>query len=114
MELLHLFDAVERLYLSKEFASRTMPALLESVGEDGVTKLLLPALRELFIENLPLSRPVQETIGQFVAARELSAADHPITVSEWDRKYKYGRTVPAGAVDASSRAAQPESAFFVR
>ena len=70
------------LYISQEFAPRIGPVLQELAGE-GVTEVL-PALRTLFLEGLPPSGPVLETIGQFVAARKL--AGHPISVSPWERK----------------------------
>ena len=80
MELLHSFTAVKGLYIYQYFAPLIAPALQELVGE-GVTEVL-PALRTLFLDKTLPSRPVQEGIGQFVAARQL--AGHPITVSPWE------------------------------
>jgi hypothetical protein len=37
----------------------------------------------VFFEKPLLSGPVQEAIGEFVAAQEF--ADHPITISPWNR-----------------------------
>ena len=82
LELLHPFSSVTGLYISQEFAPRIGPVLQELAGE-GVTEVL-PALRTLFLEDLPPSGPVLETIGQFVAARKL--AGHPVSVSPWERK----------------------------
>ena len=82
LELLHPFTAVKDLYISQEFTPRIAPALQELVGE-RVTEVL-PALQTLFLEEPLPSGPVQETIGQFVAARQL--AGHPIAVSRWERK----------------------------
>jgi hypothetical protein len=79
LELFHPFTGVKDLYISSEFAPRIAPALQEFVGERATE--VLPALETLFLETLP-SGPVQDTIGQFVAARQLS--DHPIAVSRWD------------------------------
>ena len=80
MELLHSFTAVKGLYIYQYFAPLIAPALQELVGE-GVTEVL-PALRTFFLEKTLPSRPVQEGIRQFVAARQL--AGHPITVSPWE------------------------------
>ena len=63
----------------QEFARCIAPALQELVGE-RVTEVL-PALESLFLEDLQPSGPVQEAIGQFVAARQLLG--HPVAVSRW-------------------------------
>jgi hypothetical protein len=82
LELFRPFTAVKDLYVSSEFTPRIAPALQELIGE-RVTEVL-PALQTLFLgEPLP-SGPVQEAIGQFVAARHL--ANHPIVVSVWKRE----------------------------
>jgi hypothetical protein len=80
--LFHSFTVVKDLYISQEYVPRVALALQELVGE-RVTEVL-PALQNLFLEEPLPSGPVQETIGQFVAAREL--AGHPVTVSHWNRK----------------------------
>jgi hypothetical protein len=77
LELLHPFTAVKDLHISPTFLPRIVPALQELVGE-RVTEVL-PALRTLFLDEPLASRPVQEIIEQFVAARQL--ASHPIAVS---------------------------------
>jgi hypothetical protein len=80
LELLHPFTAVKDLHMSQEFVPRITAALRELVAGESVSEVL-PALRSVFLEEpLPLG-PVQEAIGQFVAARQL--AGHPITVSHW-------------------------------
>ena len=79
LELLHPFTAVKNLYLSKEFAPRIAPTLQELVGQRATETL--PDLQSLFVEDLPPSGPVQEDIGKFVAARQVS--DHPIAISPW-------------------------------
>ena len=84
LEVLHPFTAVKGLYISREFMPSITPALQELVGE-RVTEVL-PALQTLFLEE-PLSSesgPVQETIGQFVAARQL--AGRPTAISCWEGK----------------------------
>ena len=66
LELFHFFSAVKNLYISRYFAPYIARALQELVGE-RVTEVL-PALQTLFLEESPL----QEAIGQFVAARQLT------------------------------------------
>ena len=80
LELFHPFTAVKSLYISQDFATHIAPALQELIGE-SVTEAL-PALQNLFLEETRHSGPIQEGIGQFVAARQL--AGHPITVSRWE------------------------------
>ena len=87
MDLLRPFTTVEDLYLSQKCSTYIAPALCGSVGE-GMTEVL-PALRIIFLERLssPDSRrqpPVEETIRQFVAARQLSS--YYIAISYWDGK----------------------------
>ena len=81
LELLHPFLAVENLHLCKEFAPRIVTALQELAA--GRMTEVLPTLQNIFLEELRPSGPVQEGIGKFVSARELSG--HPITVSHWER-----------------------------
>ena len=78
LELLHRLTAVKVLRISREFAPRIAPTLQELIG--GRVTEVLPALRTLFLEGT-LPSDVQETIDQFVAAREL--AGRPIGVSRW-------------------------------
>ena len=83
-ELLRPFTAVKNLYLCKEFAPRIAPALEELI--EGRTTTILPNLQNIFLEGLQPSGDsglVQEGIGKFVAARQLSG--HPTTVSLWER-----------------------------
>jgi len=77
LELLHPFMAAKHLYLSKEFAPGIAAALQELVGE-RVTEVL-PALQSLHLA-LEWNRPqhVQDVVGQFLAARQLSG--HPIAI----------------------------------
>jgi hypothetical protein len=77
LELLGPFTTVKTLYLSREFAPRIAPALQELVG--GRATEVLPALRSLILEQFHSSRPVQEAIEKFFAARQLSG--HPIAIS---------------------------------
>ena len=81
LELFLPFTAVKNLYLSKEFAPGIATTLQELVG--GRIAVVLPRLQNIFVEGLEHSGPIQENIGQFVAARQLS--DHPIDISVWDK-----------------------------
>jgi hypothetical protein len=73
---------VKGLYISQEFAPLIVPAVQELVGE-RVTEVL-PSLQTLFLEETHASGPFQETIGNFVSARQHTK--HPIVVSRWERK----------------------------
>ena len=76
LELLHLFSAVKNLYLCKKFAPHIVPALQELVG--GRATEMLPTLQNIFLEA---SGPVQDSIEQFVATRQVAS---PIAVSHWE------------------------------
>ena len=67
LELLHPFTSVESLYLSEGFAPHIVPALQELVW--GRMAEVLPALRNIFLEGLEPTGPVQKAIEQFVSAR---------------------------------------------
>jgi hypothetical protein len=86
LEFFHPFTAVKNLYVSKKFVRCIAPALQELVGE-RVT-YVLPALENIFLGELLPSGPVQEAIGQFVAARQLLG--HPVTVSHWNGRIRRG------------------------
>ncbi len=81
LELLHPFSSVKSLHLSPKYAPHIAPALQELVG--GRATEVLPALRNLLLEELHTSGSTQEAIEKFDAARRLSG--HPITVSYCDR-----------------------------
>jgi len=80
LDLLRPFTVVKSVYFSWQIASRIVAALQDLIGE-RVTSVL-PALESLLVERLNQSGPVQEAIGQFVAARQL--ASRPIAVTHWD------------------------------
>jgi hypothetical protein len=80
LEMFHLFPGVRNLYVSKKVAKHIALALQELIGDR--TTDVLPILQNIFSEVQP-SGPIQEGIGKFVAARQLSG--HPITVSLWER-----------------------------
>lgn len=81
MEILRPFTAVKNLSICKEYARRIAPALQDLVGE-RVT-YLLPALKNLRLDELEPTGRTQKAIKQFVAARRLLG--HPVAVSYWDR-----------------------------
>jgi hypothetical protein len=81
LELLHQFNTVKNLYLSKKFRPRIVAALQDLVGSR--TTEVLPILQNIFLEELEPAGHAQEDIRRFVAARQLSG--HTITVSHWER-----------------------------
>lgn len=74
---------MKSLFLPEGFAPGIAPALQEFVGDRSAE--VLPALKNIFLEELGSSGLVQEGIGQFVAARQV--AGHPIAIIPWT-KYK--------------------------
>ena len=78
LELLHPFTAVKHLYVHPTLMPSIVPALQELVGERATE--VLPMLQALFLGKFP-SKPVQQAIEMFVAARNF--AGHPIAVSRW-------------------------------
>jgi hypothetical protein len=78
LEIFQLFTAVKHLAAGEGSEQWIALALQELVGE-RVTDVL-PALESLSLEGLKSSGPIQEAIGKFVAARELSG--HPVAV-DW-------------------------------
>ena len=81
LELLHSFTAVKHLYISPKSTPGIATALQGLVAET-VTEVL-PAMQTVFLETLP-SKPIQEAIEKFAAARQLFS--HPITVSRCGRE----------------------------
>ena len=84
LELLRSFSAVKNLYLSKELAPCVVPTLQDLVGSR--TTEAFPTLENIFLEEPQESGPVQESIGKFVATRQV--ASQPVAVSRWDRGSK--------------------------
>ena len=84
LQLFLPYTAVKNLYLSKEFWPGVAAALQEFVGA-RITEVL-PSLQNIFVEELQPSGPMQDIIGQFVAARQLSG--HPIAISDWHDDFK--------------------------
>ncbi|SRR5713101_4798067 len=81
LQLFLPFTAVKNLYLSEEFAPGIAAALQELVGS-RITEVL-PSVQNIFVEALESLGPLQENIGRFVAARQLS--DRPIAISVWNK-----------------------------
>jgi hypothetical protein len=75
LELLRPFATVKNLHLTKQVGLCVMSALKELAAE------VLPVLQNIFLEELQPSGPLQEAIGQFIAALELSG--HTVTVHHW-------------------------------
>ena len=80
LDLFHPFAGLEDLHIGRGLVLHYALALRELAGE-RVTEVL-PALQNLFIEGLEPSGPIQEALGRFVAARQLSGL--PVTVHSWD------------------------------
>jgi hypothetical protein len=76
LDLLRPYINVKDLQLSKKVAPCVAPALQEITGER--VKEVLPALQNLSLHDFKASRPVEEAIMQFVAARQFSG--HPVTI----------------------------------
>jgi hypothetical protein len=78
LEVFHPFTAVKNLYVSKEIAQ-----CIASVLQNRERAMyVLPALENILLQELRPSRPIQEAIGQFVAARQLLG--RPVAVSHWN------------------------------
>jgi hypothetical protein len=80
LELLLPFTVMKNLYLSKQFAPRIAPALQELTR--GRTEVL-PTLQNIFLEGFQPSEPVDESIAQFISARQLT--NRPVAISVWER-----------------------------
>ena len=81
LEILQAFIALRNIYLSKEVARHIVPFLQQLVGDR--TREVLINLQNNFLEELEPSGPVQEGIGKFAAARQLSG--YLIAVSLWEK-----------------------------
>ena len=79
LDFFHPFSAVENIHFSVSFAPRIALALRELGG----TTEVLPTLKNIFLEELQPSEPVQEAIGRFVANRQLLG--RPVAVFDWNR-----------------------------
>ncbi|KAI9458972.1 hypothetical protein F5148DRAFT_1287275 [Russula earlei] len=79
LELLDPFATVKDLYLSKGVALRLEHALQELDWERVAE--VLPALQNIFVEDLEPSGLDQADLGKLVAARQLSS--HPVAIHRW-------------------------------
>lgn len=88
LELLDPFRNVKSLYLSEGIVPRIAPAIQKLV--EGRVAGILPGLDSLFLEDSHpsgpidesyISKPVQEAIGMFIAARQLSK--HTTNSCDW-------------------------------
>jgi hypothetical protein len=82
LDLLRPFTGLKDLHVGEGLTQHYALALQELAGQ-RVTEVL-PALQNLFIEKLELSRLIQQILGQFVAARQLLGL--PVAVHNWDRQ----------------------------
>ena len=80
LHFVRLCTAVEDMYMTQGLAVCVAPVLQGLTGE-RVTEVL-PVLRTIFVERLDSLGPVQEALGQFVAARQLLSG-HPVDVQCW-------------------------------
>ena len=80
LEVFRPFTGVKGLYVSSELMPHVAAALQELAAGSGTE--MLPALQTLFLKEPPSSGPIQENIGKFIAARQLSG--HPVVVSRWE------------------------------
>jgi hypothetical protein len=76
LELFHPFVAVHNLHISKQLVPFVAAALQELTGER--TMEVLPELVNLFLQELPPSGSVQDTVRSFTSARQLSG--HPVAI----------------------------------
>jgi len=79
LELLQPFVAVKDLYLCKELALRLPRAMQKLTDESSIE--VLPALQRIFVQEDQTSGTVEEAIGPFIAARQLSG--HAVAVHRW-------------------------------
>jgi hypothetical protein len=82
LELLYPFFAVKDLVLSEKLVQLIVPAL-QDLTEERVIEVL-PALQNLVLQGPEASGPVEDVIGRFIAARQLSG--HLVTVHHQERR----------------------------
>jgi hypothetical protein len=81
LELLHPFATVKDLYLSKEVALH-VASVLQELSEERVTEVL-PALQDIFIDDLQPSGLVQEVFQKFITTRGRQVSGHPVAIHSW-------------------------------
>jgi len=87
LDFLRPFTAVKNLYLPELFSPPIALALEEFTG--GRTTEVLPALQNVFLEGFSPSEPVEEGIGQFISARQLT--NHPVALFVWNKDPAWGK-----------------------
>jgi len=80
LEILKPFISVKSLWLSENLAPHVVRALQELTAERATE--VLPALQSIFLKEYQPLGDVQEALGQFIAARQLSG--YPVAVHRWD------------------------------
>lgn len=71
MDLFLLFPSVRDVGLSGQLIPHVVAALVQGLAGSGETvPEVLPALQNLFVEGLRLSRPAKQAIGQFIAMQK--------------------------------------------
>jgi len=94
LDILRPFIAVNKLYLTHNFASRIAPALQSLIGE-RVTEVL-PSLQNIFVE-LEVRQQLKSIPGRiqhFLASRRLSG--YPIAISRWNEAMRRTIDGPPG------------------
>ena len=83
LEAFQSFTSVKNLYVS--VSDRLVQGIAHGLEELVEERLMdiFPSLERVFLAGFQSSGPVQEAIGQFVAARQLLG--HPVAVSDWNQ-----------------------------
>jgi hypothetical protein len=81
LEIFHALTTVKNLYVHMKHAEFFAPILQEHFGETATD--VLPALESLCFEEVQPSEPLQEALGQFVAARRLIGRSVAISYRNW-------------------------------
>ena len=91
-ELLLIFSSVRDVGLSGKLIPHVVTALVQGLAgpEERITEVL-PALQNLFVERLRLSRPAKQAIGQFIAMRQLYG--RPVAVHYTKQEERGNRSV---------------------
>ena len=84
LELLDPFAAVKDLYLSQEVSLHVASALKE-LSEERLTEVL-PALQDIFIDDLQPFGFIQEAFRDFVAMRRRQVSGLPVAIHRWIRE----------------------------
>jgi hypothetical protein len=86
LDLIHPFTGLEDLHIGRGLVQYYAPALRELTGE-RVTEAL-PALQNLFIEELESSKQIHKKgLRKFVTARKRSGL--PVTIHSWEDCRRY-------------------------